>query len=51
MITIVIIGEYCIDRTALLRPQDACVPVRIDACPWPVNEDDVGRPMQDAFDA
>ena len=45
------IGEYCIDRTALLRPQDACVPVRIGAFPWPVGEDGADRPMQGAFDA
>ena len=51
MITIVTIGEYCIDRTALLRPQDACVPVRIGAFPWPVSEDGADRPMQGAFDA
>ena len=51
MITIVTIGEYCIDRTALLRPQDACVPVRIGAFPWPVGEDGADRPMQGAFDA
>ena len=52
MITIVIIiGEYCIDRTALQRPQDACVPVRIGAFPWPVGEDGADRPMQGAFDA
>ena len=49
--SITIIGEYCIDRTALLRPQDACVPVRIGAFPWPVGEDGADRPMQGAFDA
>ena len=51
MITIVIISEYYIDQTALLRPQDACVPVRIGAFPWPVSEDGADRPMQGAFDA
>lgn len=45
------IGEYCIDRTALSRRQDAYALVRIDACPWPVSGDGADMPRRGASDA
>ena len=44
------IGEYCIDRTVRLL-RHLGIPVRTDACPWPVDGDGADMPELDAFDA